>query len=501
MADFGSPVAQNVDVNPQRQIGTLSALMGLRQQQLGIQQQQQQLGLGAQRLQVGQSEAQLAQQQMKERLAVQQMMQSGVDDQGNSIRDANGAPSSAKMLPALGRIAPLTGQDLAQKVIKTETDKVGLQAASTTLDATQRQMLMAPVQAAALGGAKSADIVAGIDNLVQQHPEMGNAAQYLKGLLTHLDNIPPQGRMQAVQSIAAHMQVGQPVQTQPGQAAIDIGGAVKTGTTGPPVTGGGFTPATTTGKTLAPQLVTTPAGPIVEVGGGGGGGATKGPPGAQPPPPGPIPAALNLTRAQVEAQLGAAGGITSRVQQAQTAANNTIQAQDALSRVKAVLEGPNAPATGTAFLQRRDIQNLFASAGIDTQGTTDMNTLVKNLARYEAARATAAGLGNTDAARDLSHNGQPNVAIDNRALLGIVNQSLATEKAIAAYANKQSQTTDPKQLQQNENTFRNIPNLIEGYQYGMTRSPAEANKFLGEHRLTPQQMAVTRRLIKGFEKP
>jgi hypothetical protein len=167
--------------------------------------------------------------------------------------------------------------------------------------------------------------------------------------------------------------------------------------------------------------------------------------------------------------------------------------------VKAILESPEAPNTGAAFDRARGLQNLFASAGIDTQGATDMNGLVKNLARYEASRATAAGLGGTDAARELSHNGQPNVSIDSRALRGIVDQSLATEKAIAAYANVQAKTQDPQKLQQNEAAFRSIPHLIEGYQYGMTRNPQEANQFLGEHGLKPSDMAQTRKLIKLFE--
>jgi hypothetical protein len=170
-----------------------------------------------------------------------------------------------------------------------------------------------------------------------------------------------------------------------------------------------------------------------------------------------------------------------------------------LSRVKAILEGPEAPNTGAAFDRARGLQNLFASAGIDTKDATDMNGLVKNLARYEASRATAAGLGGTDAARELSHNGQPNVSIDSRALRGIVDQSLATEKAIAAYAGKQAQTQDPAKLQSNEAEFRNIPNLIEGYQYGMSRNPQEAEQFLKDHGLSRSQMSETRKRIKQFE--
>jgi hypothetical protein len=152
------------------------------------------------------------------------------------------------------------------------------------------------------------------------------------------------------------------------------------------------------------------------------------------------------------------------------------------------------------FNKLRGLSNLFSSAGIDTSSATDANTLVKNLARYEAARATQAGLGGTDAARELAHTGSPNTAIDNNALLGIVQQSLATEKAISAYAGVQAKNANnPATQQASEAAFRNIPNLIEGYQYGLAKSPQEAERFLKEFGMTKDQMTATRRAIKQFE--
>lgn len=213
----------------------------------------------------------------------------------------------------------------------------------------------------------------------------------------------------------------------------------------------------------------------------------------------PIAGNANPTTAQATAQIGAAKGITDRVQQAMSAANNTQQAQDALSRAQAILESPEALSTGSSFETARKLKNFLSSAGIDTSGAEDANALTKNLARYEAARATQAGLGGTDAARELAHNGSPNTSIDNKALVGVVKQSLATEKALAAYASKQTGVTDPDQLARNENAFRNIPHLIEGYEYGMSRTPEEANEFLKKHGLSKADMAKTRALIKQFE--
>lgn len=210
-------------------------------------------------------------------------------------------------------------------------------------------------------------------------------------------------------------------------------------------------------------------------------------------------AGVNPTTAQATVQNTAASGIANRVQQAQAAANNTVQAQDALSRARSILDNPGAPNTGGMFDAKKGIKNFLAGVGIDTQGADDANSLVKNLARYEASRATQAGLGGTDAARELAHNGSPNVSLDNAALKGIVTQSLATEKALSAYANIQTKATDPNSLAKNEADFRNIPHLIQGYEYGLARTPAEAEEFLKKHGLTRKQMAETRSKIKEFE--
>jgi len=208
---------------------------------------------------------------------------------------------------------------------------------------------------------------------------------------------------------------------------------------------------------------------------------------------------LNVTTAQATTQNTAAQGLANRVTQAQAAANNTIQAQDALGRARTILDSPNAPNTGAFVDWKRNVKNFLSSAGIDTQGADDTNSLIKNLARYEASRATQAGLGGTDAARELAHNGSPNVSIDNAALKGIVTQSLATEKALSAYANIQTKTKDASALAKNEADFRSIPHLIQGYEYGLARNPQEAEEFLKKHGLSRAEMARTRQAIKEFE--
>lgn len=492
MADSwgGYPVYQPPDT-----MSTLSSLMGLKQRKLEMEKTQ--LGMQGQASE-NQSLAAKAQgdtQTMQERQRVTQMLSSGKDDQGNDIRGEDGNPDPTKVLPALGRMAPMTGQGYAQNILKTITDHVGLQAASASLDATERSMLMAPVQAAALDpSVKSADVGAGIDNLVKAHPEMANAATYLKGLTAHLDNVPVAKRGQAIQSIAARLQPGQSVQTQPQEASVNTGAQTLSGTTAPPVTGGAFTPTTAVTNTVAPSVQSTPAG-LVRVAPGGGSAAII--PSAGPTTPQGLSA--NPSAAQAAGALGSAQGITERVQQAQAQANTTPQTMDALSRAEKILTSGNAANAGATFDMRKGIKNFLAGVGVDTQGADDTNSLVKNLARYEASRATAAGLGHTDAARDLAHTGSPNVSIDNGALLGIVRQSMATEKALASYANVQSKTSDPSVQAKNEAAFRSIPNVVKGYEYGATKSPQEADAFLKKEGMSKDDMKATRDAIKGFE--
>jgi hypothetical protein len=238
-----------------------------------------------------------------------------------------------------------------------------------------------------------------------------------------------------------------------------------------------------------PQITTGPTGETVRVAPG------KGTMSAVAAPPG-----LNIDYKHKIAGTTAATGISTRVQQAQEQSNNTIQAQDALNRAFTILDSPAAPETGEYAGQVKDLRNALASLGIHTKETDDINTLSKNLARFEATRATAIGLGGTDAARDLAHNGSPNIKVEHNALKGMVTQSLAIEKATAAYSKAQAKSlNDPDKMQENETQFKNIPHLIEGYEYGLARNPAEADAFLKKHNLTKAQMAITRQQIKAFE--
>ncbi len=107
MPDFGTPVAQGVDVSPNKGIQTLSDLMGLQQKQIGIQQQQQTLQTGTYIQRQQQAAAQQQQAAMQTRQAATKMAQSGQDPDGNSIRGDDGDIDPVKFSSSLNRIDPV----------------------------------------------------------------------------------------------------------------------------------------------------------------------------------------------------------------------------------------------------------------------------------------------------------------------------------------------------------------------------------------------------------
>lgn len=302
-----------------------------------------------------------------------------------------------------------------------------------------------------------------------------------KGELSQrLQSLIQQG-MTASQLLAAQTATASPIQTTGGVQQVNVNPNAPQ-PVGSPM--GAPTP-----NAAPPQIVTAPNQQVATTTPGGGIRALS-----ETRPNAPI----NLTGTEKIAQFGQAEGVSGRIQQAISQANNTVQSQDALTRARALLASPEAPNTGAGFNERRALMNFLSTVGYDTKGADDMNTLTKNLARYEASRATAAGLGGTDAARELAHNGSPNTQLDNSALSGIVDQSLATEKAIATYAKVQSKTADPKQQLKNETDFRSIP-IIQAHEYGMSRNANEANAKLAKFGMSAADMAKARAALKEFE--
>src|ERR1700690_1609 len=255
MADFGSPVAGGVNVDPNKGLSTLSGLMGLQQQQqsitsgaLGIQGQQA-------KFPAIQAESQLQQQKVQQAQTMSAMLQRGIDDQGNSLRGADGELDPAKIAMASGRVAPLV-PEIAQQVIKTHSDKIALQSASQSLDSAGRARLAGPLQALGLNPSDENISTARstINGLVEAHPELAPAAGHALDLVDHIAQVKDPGqRTKLATQLSAFIQPGQTVATQPTGATMDTGPNVQAGTVAPPAAGGGFTPTTETGKAVPPS--------------------------------------------------------------------------------------------------------------------------------------------------------------------------------------------------------------------------------------------------------
>lgn len=491
MPDSIQPVGAMIQPpDPNKGISTLSGILGLRQQQQGLQQQQQAIQIGQQQLQ--QEQLKTAQQQ-----GVQSFFQAWdpsehVGDDGSTDLDS---ALQSKQFKAAGNAKPA----IMQALLDIKNKQLGNKQALSTLNSDLVRQFGTGMGALATDEdvvADKTDPKTGVNtgrakidqflgNFSKLSPDAARVAQIYGPITQHA---PPGKLSKGVQAMQLQAQSAseQQAQQNPVPGSFDTGTQIL-----PTVTSRATGVPQLTGQAVNRQnVVSTPSGPLAV--------ATPAR-GTLQPLSTPSQPELNVTTAQATTQNTAAQGVANRVQQAQAAANNTSQAQDSLNRARVILDQEGSPNTGALFEWKRAAKNFLSSAGIDTSGADDTNTLVKNLARYEASRATQAGLGGTDAARELAHNGSPNVSLDNAALKGIITQSLATEKALAAYANVQSKTRDAGQLAKNEADFRSIPHLIQAYEYGLSRTPAEAEEFLSKHGISRAEMARARQAIKEFE--
>lgn len=471
-----TPVANQIQPpDPQKGINTYAGI-------LGLQQQRQALQTGAIQQRALSAEADQAQQRNKELQAAQRLAIEGA--KSGNYDDGQGGLNRQKLADDITAVAPTYGQQISSSLLSQANEIVANKQAHQNLTVAQKKEMGDTF--AALAADPNTDNTAFIDaieKLRQAHKDDPEFSRMLTSMTTHY---PGRGSTDDQRSVLGRWAAAATGEPQATAGTMDTGTQIQPGAANRFT--GAFTPAGTAVDKQGVQP--TPAGPL----------------GVVTPAKGTITPLstthgpeLNTTRAQQAVAEGTAQGVTGRVQQAQSAANNTVQAQDALNRARTILDNPNAPNTGALVEWKRNVKNFLSSAGIDTQGADDVNSLIKNLARYEASRATQAGLGGTDAARELAHNGSPNVSIDNAALKGIITQSLATERALSAYANVQARTQDAGRLQRNEADFRSIPHLVEGYEYGLARNPQEAEEFLKKHGLTRAEMAATRQAIKEFE--
>ena len=443
MPDFGAPVAQNVDVSPNKGLQTLGELMGLQQKQIGIQQQQQNLATGQFLQQQQQAEAQRQQQAMGTRQAATKMAQSGQDLQGNSIRGDDGEIDPVKFSASLNRIDPVNAAPITQNIIKTLSDKFNLQSGALKLDAQQRQMLQGPLQA--LNVNASDDNITNARNVIGQltsaHPEMVKTANSANSLLDHIQNEKdPEKRKQLANSYSALFQAGAPVETQPSGAQADIGPEIQVGARQPPAAGGGFTPATTLTKGLAPQIVMDAAGQPHFIG----------TPSAAPA--GGVGGPSFPSTPQVQAQKAAADDMTTHF-------------------------------TGPGGDKRQYVAGLANTFGVNFTGDAQTSTNLMNKAMAQLNISTPAG---TDALRTLIEAGQPNSKMDPTAIkeaagtvASQVRMNTAERNFLQTTRMSNRGTGDPQAYQQGRQAFEaNADPRIWQYEQLAKSNPAAARAFI-----------------------
>jgi hypothetical protein len=474
MPDFGSPVAQNVSVGPQQSLQTLSGLMSVKQQQLGLQQQQLGLQRSAADIQTAQAGAQAAQQQMQERLLLQSSMKSGKDPEGNSLMNPDGTVDSVALTSFANKYLPATGQGVVQNIVKTQADRIGLNEAVRGLDQNYRNDLSGIVNSQINGDPTK--VGPAIDAYVaQQGPNapaaLAQAAARAKSLvgnlgdhaeqatnnagLTHLSQeLQPAATTAAQQAPATTTMIGprgglQVVQTNP-RSAIPMGAV---GPETPP-------------QGIPLQIMMDSAGNPHFIGSA-----------LQGPGQGPAPW---TTQPQAQAQKAAADDMTNHF----TGLNASAQSLPLVTGLTKTIESLAPSAfTGPGGDKRQYMAGLARVFGVNLTGDAQTDTNLMNKAMAQLNISSPAG---TDAARALIEAGQPNSHMDATAIKEAAG-TVASQVRMNAAERTFLQTTrfsnrgagDPEAYQQGRQQFEmNADPRIWQYEEMVRSKNPNADAFL-----------------------
>ena len=471
-------------IQPPPPINALQSLSGI----LGIKQQQQNLQTGQYIQQEQQAGAQQAQQKNQEMQNLAAFTHQAISDPSYQMKD--GTPDVGKFQQGAMAVAPTYGQAIIGQTTSNFKEGVETRKALQSLSADQNSQLSGMLKSIASNpNATRSDLMDAIEQqrINNKDPAYNRA---LDNLLLSSDRTNIPGSAAKAASALGGFTQNTPTTIDKGPAFQGASQNVFTGAlneAGPPVT-----KALTPSERL-PHQATTPAG-IVNITPQG---AISAPPQAGAAPPG-VPS-LNPSAAQAATASAAAQGIAQRVQQAKAADYDRPAVLDALSRARAILANPNAPALGSSFELNTYIKNALSSMGVDTGGATNANELVKNLARAEAARSQSSPIGTTDAGRSLLSKGTGSTHIDNAAALNIIDQSIATEMAGRGYLKAVTPFQgDPVKMQSAESRFLSTPHLIHAYELGLKKSPAEVESFKKQNGLSNNDLGAATDHLKAL---
>lgn len=378
MPDFGAPVADQIQTNPNQYLQTLGGLLGVQQQRQGLQ-------LGQQQLEVGQGEVQQAQQKMQERELLQQAMASGKTPEGMSLRGPDGEIDPVAMAKFANTDLPLTGQAVTQSIIQTQHNRIQLNEAVRGLGQQYRNDVSGIVRSAIGTQEGPQQVSAALDAYAKQNPDAAGAISRAQSLLQHLTpGMPQAARDQALQHLAMEFQPAattEATQTVQKTPFTGPGGTMEFYQTNPYAPGGvgvqgpaaelGYAPGLATGTDIAGNpyaFNTEQPGRTILVGHGGS--VQPGLGGGVPLAPGQAPAPVQPQPAQP------AGSQVSPAQQADRDAEaRQLMQQEMQSQEQRLMQAQQSgnqaevqAAQANIGALQRQIQSMGGAAGQQPQG-------------------------------------------------------------------------------------------------------------------------------------
>lgn len=470
---------QIIPPNPMAGLNAYSQILGLQQQKLA-------LATGEAQLPGVQAEAAQAQQRNQELQSLQQFASQASTDP--SYRNQDGSLNVEKFQRDAMARAPVYGASYIGQMTSNANEAVRNRQSLLDLSNDQRKTI------GGIFGAFAADPTANRTSLldgIEQAREASSDPQYQRLLDNFLLSAPQTHGMttdqesqtlrQYARNAALATNAPNAGESAPAMSLTQGPGGLQATQTNPQSPLGVGVVGSQIPQGVSPQVITQPG-----TGAPGvlhpSGGVT--PIGAQGPSQSPTNW-WNPAPGQVQLLTATTGALAGRIQAGNQAANQSPMAIDALTRARSILD--TGTWTGGTFSAFKDLKNLVAGMGLDTTSAQNASELAKNLARYEAARAN--GIGNTDAARELTADSGPNTKMDAAAVKAVVLQSLATEKMIQGYARVVGRPQTPEAAETAEDKFRSVPNLIQTYELGFMRSPQEVHDFAERYGLNPRDLA------------
>jgi hypothetical protein len=456
----------------QNPLQSLSSILGIQQQRQALVKQAQDIQTGQYAQQSAQASAQQDQQKNSELQAVGQLAKSAYTS--GRYAKPDGTFDNAKFADDVSQVAPTYGQQIAKDATMRAGEVYQNQQTFFNLQKSKQDQVANTV--ASLAGDPNIDhskVTDAFEALRQRFPDDRGLSRMLQSTGGAIDPKANGPQLQQIlNSMGASMKGDASVTPMSNAAGQVVGRATFSNQLSPVGGAPGLNPstpqvagATTAATGGAKQVVEDPIThnkSVIDLQHTGAGTPVN--PQRQP--------------GQGEADIAAAGGLTSRIQAAKAADYDRPVVLDALSRARAILSKPDAPDLGSSFEIKTYLKNALSGLGYDTGAATDANELVKNLARAEAGRSEASPIGKTDASRNLLSKGTASTHIDNAAALNVIDQSMATELAGRGYLKAVGKYQgNPVQAQQAESKYLSTPNLIQTYELGLKKSPAEVDQF------------------------